>query len=330
MAVVTACYDAAPAVRDPADILPTGAEAVLLLCAVITNSDFEAYWKFHVQQKHQRTHKQPLPAPIRPGGLTNIQKVTQRKTHPLGGARGWRRETLGMLIRLARQKAGLTQDDLARMAGMSVRALRDLEQGKTIPRPASRRRLAKVLGLPEASLSSGDGLRAGTAPQPDGQRLRSSVNVLGPIVVIVDGVRRSPGSVNRRSILGLLTLRCGSPVSVDELVDLLWTEPPRTCRNLVHDIAAIRRMLLSPGRTPSPIAIRRFGGGYALESPPAAVDLHRFDALVGDAAQALAAGSTAEALNGTTRPWTCGAGGSWRMPIRCTSIRTPLPHRSGG
>jgi hypothetical protein len=33
-----------------------GAEAVLLLRTVITNGDFEAYWKFHLQQEHQRTH----------------------------------------------------------------------------------------------------------------------------------------------------------------------------------------------------------------------------------------------------------------------------------
>lgn len=33
-----------------------GAEAVLLLRAVITNGDFEAYWQFHLQQEHQRTH----------------------------------------------------------------------------------------------------------------------------------------------------------------------------------------------------------------------------------------------------------------------------------
>jgi hypothetical protein len=32
------------------------AEAVLLLRTVITNGDFDAYWKYHVQQEHQRTH----------------------------------------------------------------------------------------------------------------------------------------------------------------------------------------------------------------------------------------------------------------------------------
>jgi hypothetical protein len=33
-----------------------GAEAVLLLRAMITNGDFPAYWKFHLHQEHQRTH----------------------------------------------------------------------------------------------------------------------------------------------------------------------------------------------------------------------------------------------------------------------------------
>ncbi|GIE88658.1 hypothetical protein Are01nite_51380 [Actinoplanes regularis] len=34
----------------------SGAEAVLLLRAVITNGDFPAYWKFHLQQERQRTY----------------------------------------------------------------------------------------------------------------------------------------------------------------------------------------------------------------------------------------------------------------------------------
>lgn len=33
-----------------------GAEAVLLLRAVITNGDFPTYWKFHLEKEHQRTH----------------------------------------------------------------------------------------------------------------------------------------------------------------------------------------------------------------------------------------------------------------------------------
>jgi len=33
-----------------------GADAVFLLRTVITNGDFEMYWKFHLQQEHQRIH----------------------------------------------------------------------------------------------------------------------------------------------------------------------------------------------------------------------------------------------------------------------------------
>jgi hypothetical protein len=34
----------------------SSAEAVLLLRALITNGDFDTYWKFHIQQEHQRVH----------------------------------------------------------------------------------------------------------------------------------------------------------------------------------------------------------------------------------------------------------------------------------
>ena len=33
-----------------------GAEAVLLLRAVIANSDFDQYWQYHLNQEHQRIH----------------------------------------------------------------------------------------------------------------------------------------------------------------------------------------------------------------------------------------------------------------------------------
>ena len=33
-----------------------GAEAVLLLRALITNGDLDTYWTYHIQQEHQRIH----------------------------------------------------------------------------------------------------------------------------------------------------------------------------------------------------------------------------------------------------------------------------------
>lgn len=33
-----------------------GAEAVLLLPAIIANGDFDQYWQFHLDRQYQRTH----------------------------------------------------------------------------------------------------------------------------------------------------------------------------------------------------------------------------------------------------------------------------------
>jgi hypothetical protein len=33
-----------------------GSGAALLLRAVITNGDFDRYWKFHLDREHERTH----------------------------------------------------------------------------------------------------------------------------------------------------------------------------------------------------------------------------------------------------------------------------------
>jgi hypothetical protein len=55
---------------------------------------------------------------------------------------------LAAMVRAHRRLAGLTQRQLAALAGISVAALRDLEQGRIRqPRAESVARLARVLGL---------------------------------------------------------------------------------------------------------------------------------------------------------------------------------------
>src|SRR5262245_5233865 len=55
---------------------------------------------------------------------------------------------IGELVRIRRRAAGLTQHALAGLAGVSVGALRDLEQGRTRrPRSSLVTRLADVLDL---------------------------------------------------------------------------------------------------------------------------------------------------------------------------------------
>jgi hypothetical protein len=43
-----------------------GAEAVLLLRAVVTNGDFDAYWAYHLEQEQQRNHHSRFAAPSAP------------------------------------------------------------------------------------------------------------------------------------------------------------------------------------------------------------------------------------------------------------------------
>ena len=58
----------------------------------------------------------------------------------------------GEWLRQQRVAAGLTQEDLAERSGVSVRAIADLERGRTRkPYPSSVRALVRALGLPEAT-----------------------------------------------------------------------------------------------------------------------------------------------------------------------------------
>lgn len=59
------------------------------------------------------------------------------------------RPSLGELLRRHRQRVGLTQEELAERAELSVRQLVYLERGKHTPRPGTIRRLSKALRLSE-------------------------------------------------------------------------------------------------------------------------------------------------------------------------------------
>jgi len=67
-----------------------------------------------------------------------------------GGDAGAGRGALGGLLRAYRERALLTQEQLADRAGVSVRTIRDLERGRIQrPLPATVRLLADALGIPE-------------------------------------------------------------------------------------------------------------------------------------------------------------------------------------
>src|SRR4051812_4137469 len=95
-----------------------------------------------------------------------------------------------------------------------------------------------------------------------------------------------------RSLLALLALHVGRVVPTDQIVDALWGEhPPAAVRNGLQGLASkLRRALGSTER----VAMR--GGGYALELPAEAVDVHRYEQLVAEGRTAAADGDPSRAV----------------------------------
>ncbi|HXM56390.1 MAG TPA: BTAD domain-containing putative transcriptional regulator [Candidatus Dormibacteraeota bacterium] len=128
--------------------------------------------------------------------------------------------------------------------------------------------------------------------------------LLGPVEAHHDGRRVDLGRRRERCLLGLLLLEAGRHVSIDRLVDLLWTDdPPAGARAAVHTSVARLRARLAPHG----IRLASGAGGYAADIDPQRVDVHRFSRQVA-AAEAMAdpaarAGVLREAL------------GLWRGPL---------------
>ncbi|WP_245744120.1 AfsR/SARP family transcriptional regulator [Lentzea fradiae] len=99
------------------------------------------------------------------------------------------------------------------------------------------------------------------------------VRILGLVEVRGPHGRAVLTGTRQRSIVAVLALRAGTPVSVDRLVDVLWGEnPPRTAvRSLHSHVARVRQALANCGL---PGALRTEPGGYRLD---AAVDAQTFD-----------------------------------------------------
>jgi DNA-binding SARP family transcriptional activator/Tfp pilus assembly protein PilF len=221
---------------------------------------------------------------------------------------------LGEALTVWRLGAGLTQRELARRAGISVRALRDLEQGRSrSPHARSIHGLAAALGLGAADrdwlLASG----GSRPPAPAAQVLH--VAILGPM-----SVRRGEEPVQlrapvQRALLGLLALQPGQAIPGAEVVEALWGEdPPPTHPALLHSHVARLRRLLEPDRPAGAPAqtVRRDAGGYrlCLALPGEQLDLARFDELLAAADRARGAGDRGSALELLAEALGC-----WRGPL---------------
>jgi DNA-binding SARP family transcriptional activator/DNA-binding XRE family transcriptional regulator len=182
--------------------------------------------------------------------------------------------SFGHALRAGRVEAGLTQQELAARAGVSVRAVRYIEQGKVAhPRRESIRRLADAVGL---------AVEDGWHERRSEERLR--IGVLGRFELTAGGQPVDMGPLKQRCLLAFLALQPNRVVRRDEIVDVLWGErPPESCQNLVHTyISRLRKAADRPGGEPLIASVR---GGYRLTADAEELDLLRFDGQLAEANQ---------------------------------------------
>ena len=129
--------------------------------------------------------------------------------------------------------------------------------------------------------------------------------ILGPLEVRADGHAVALGGVRPRAVLAVLALNANRPVSADRLALALWGEeaPPSAVKTVQVYVARLRKALGDPEvlvTTPA---------GYRLRVRPGELDAERFESLVADGRQALAAGRGDDAAAALRAAF-----GLWRGP----------------
>jgi DNA-binding SARP family transcriptional activator/tetratricopeptide (TPR) repeat protein/DNA-binding XRE family transcriptional regulator len=197
--------------------------------------------------------------------------------------------TLGELVRGHRLRMGITQRQLAGLAEVSIRTVRDIERDRIDrPRPRTLQRLTVALALPQRAPGLTEPRQA-----PIDKRLR--VEVLGPLQVRQGAAPIEVGPAKLRLLLGLLAVQPGKSVSSNEIVDMLWGDrPPATCVDLVRTYVARLRARLEPERpdgTPATV-LALAAAGYRLQLGGDQVDVTEFDELTAQARRAHAEGAS--------------------------------------
>lgn len=202
---------------------------------------------------------------------------------PWGGPAG-EPGPFGPRLQSFRRRAGLSQEVAALRAGISTRALRDIERGR-VQRPQSRtlQRLAEALGLTGGELSD---LLAAARTGPPRVAGRPRLLILGPLSLQRGQTPVPVTSPMLRRLLGLLALKHPEPSTQQEITDTLWPSgPPSSHQSLIHTYVSQVRRLLEPGgpRTVPPPTVARTPTGYLLEASRNQIDLGHFDELLAQA-----------------------------------------------
>jgi DNA-binding SARP family transcriptional activator/tetratricopeptide (TPR) repeat protein/DNA-binding XRE family transcriptional regulator len=198
------------------------------------------------------------------------------------------------LIRMHRQRAGLTQHELAASSGLSISAIRDLEQGRrSRPWPQSIAALSRALDLgPTEAQELGESARheprladpaAHTEPA-----VPLRIDVLGQLAVWIWGELVPVGSHAQQAVLGLLAINHGRPVGQETIFELLRGEHEQPVRNgstiVQSRISQLRRTLrIGDYEDGVERSLAFVVGGYQLRIGPAELDLSVFRELTSQA-----------------------------------------------
>lgn len=112
-----------------------------------------------------------------------------------------------------------------------------------------------------------------------GVPLQTHFSVLGPLRACREGIELELGPPKQRGLLALLLLHAGNPLTMQDIVDALWSQaPPDSAVNVVQrHVGSLRRLLEPDLRTGSDSRrLLRSSGGYRLEVEPESLDLLRF------------------------------------------------------
>lgn len=125
-------------------------------------------------------------------------------------------------------------------------------------------------------------------------------SLLGPVRAWVADEELPVGPRQQRLVLAALLAGAGRPVSLTELIGLLWEgDPPASAVNAVHRYVGALRRLLEPGlpaRSSGRWLVRR-AAGYLLHVDAGRLDLLEFRGLVGQARAATADGDLSAAVD---------------------------------
>jgi len=117
------------------------------------------------------------------------------------------------------------------------------------------------------------------------------IRLLGPLEVWGPGGLLESGGVKQRALLAMLTLHLNEVVLTESLVEGLWGDrAPAAAVNTVQVYVSRLRRALRSATTADPAhpaTVHRRGPGYVLALNPEQVDLHRFQRLTREGAQAL-------------------------------------------